>query len=217
MHAQLGEARGGLPVRRRPRCDSKSPTRPARPAARTWPRPRAGPGGRRRWSPGPARSRTSRGPARPRGGTRARTPRRPRWESFAMGPGVPAPRRSARTGPRGSGDLLGQHHRVALGQDDDSGPQLHRRRVGGEEAQGDQRVQDRMVRLHRRGRLPRVRENDVLAGPHRLEPDALGQAGTAASRTSSRTSARSSSRTEITSRSLTDFASDGEGPPPSVS
>ena len=76
-----------------------------------------------------------------------------------------------------AGDLLGEHQRLTLREDDDPGPEPHAGRGGGDEGQPDQRVQDGVGRLHRRGRHPRAGEHHVLAGPQRVVAEVLGQAG----------------------------------------
>ena len=80
------------------------------------------------------------------------------------------------------GQLLGQHDRVALREDEDAGGEAERRRDRGDVGQPDQRVRDGR-RRHRRhlpvgavrvgGRVV-VGVDDVLDGPDRLEAGGLG-------------------------------------------
>ena len=73
-----------------------------------------------------------------------------------------------------AGQLLREHQRVALGQDDDAGAQTRARRHGGAVRQRDDRIEDALGRRHRRRRRLRIRQDDVLAAPQRLESGRLG-------------------------------------------
>ena len=67
------------------------------------------------------------------------------------------------------GGLLGQHQRVALGEDDDAGAEQHPLGGGGHEGEVHQRVEDGIGGLHRcRGHVG-IGQHDVLAGPDRVE------------------------------------------------
>ena len=78
--------------------------------------------------------------------------------------------------------FLGQHHGIALGDDEDAGAETQRRCRRGGERQPDQWVGDRRLRFRRDlavdgVRVPRLDgggEDDVLPTPHRLEAGRLG-------------------------------------------
>jgi hypothetical protein len=73
--------------------------------------------------------------------------------------------------------LLGEHEGIALREDQDPRRQPDPCGVGGRPREGQQRVERRVLRLHgRRGHL-RVRQHDVLARPHGVEPGGLGRTG----------------------------------------
>ena len=72
-------------------------------------------------------------------------------------------------------ELLGEHQRIALRQHDDPGREADARGPRGQEGKRDERVEDRVERLHRRRGHARVRHHDVLAGPDRVVPELLGQ------------------------------------------
>jgi hypothetical protein len=74
-------------------------------------------------------------------------------------------------------DLFGEDQRVSLGKNDDAGAQLDPLGVGGHVGEGNQGVEDRFVRLHRRGLDPRRRDDDVLVGPEGVVAEALRQWG----------------------------------------
>ena len=80
-------------------------------------------------------------------------------------------------------DLLGQDHRVALGEDQDAGAEAQGRRVGGDPGEPDERVGDverprrrASCRSGSRGRSTRSScgTTHVLDGPQRVEPGRLG-------------------------------------------
>ena len=72
-----------------------------------------------------------------------------------------------------AGERFGQHHGVALRQQDDAGAELQRGGVGCRERQRDHGVEHGQLRRHRRGRFLRVDHHHVLAGPGRLETGIL--------------------------------------------
>ena len=73
------------------------------------------------------------------------------------------------------GGLLGEDERVPLREDDDPGGEQQPLGGGGHEAEVHERVEDRVLRLHRRRRHPWARHHDVLAGPDRVEAELLGE------------------------------------------
>ena len=73
------------------------------------------------------------------------------------------------------GRLLGEDERVPLREDDDPGGEQHPLGGGGQEPQVHQRIEDRILGLHRRRRHPRVRHHHVLARPDRVEAELLGE------------------------------------------
>ena len=75
------------------------------------------------------------------------------------------------------GRLLGEDERVPLREDDDPGGEQQPLGGGGHEAEVHERVEDRVLGLHRRGHHPRARHDDVLAGPDRVEAELLGEPG----------------------------------------
>jgi hypothetical protein len=83
------------------------------------------------------------------------------------------------------GDLLGQHHRVALGEDQDAGGQADGGRRRRHVAEPHQRVGnvERLAAGHLARRVVRVLRvvarghDDVLHGPQRLEAHLLGRPG----------------------------------------
>src|SRR5438552_15811288 len=65
---------------------------------------------------------------------------------------------------------------MALRQDDDAGSQSDGPGDCRGKCQGDRWVEDGIRRLHRRWRDTWIRQHDVLAAPHRLQPGGLGLA-----------------------------------------
>jgi hypothetical protein len=76
-----------------------------------------------------------------------------------------------------AGDLLGQHQRVALRQDDHAGAEQDALGVRGDVRERHERVEHRLLGLHRRRIGTRARQHHVLAGPEGVVAEPLGQLG----------------------------------------
>ena len=71
-------------------------------------------------------------------------------------------------------ELLGEHHGLALGQDDDARGEQDARGVGGEEGQGHDGLEQPHVGGHGTSGHGRIRKHHVVGDPERLEAGGLG-------------------------------------------